>query len=257
MAKATSAAMCTRTSAAPTTLLARQTATILTAMLVGALVLPAATKAGMVNILVSNFDVAFDGQSGEITDFNRPAGGNQDPNESRTVSSVEFEVDGVSKAIATNPPDALFADLKITNLGSELTTGALIQGAGGSGDPMAFGFDFFTSALGGVDLQLGIDDISYTVVSTPIAGLNFFNFFAEAKVLNQDLPTGVPAMLPDALLSYTATEVMVMTGQNGVRTLVASGQLTITGNMVPEPSTVVLLAVGCVGAVCYRLRNKR
>lgn len=229
----------------------------LAALLMAAMVNPAVSTAGMINLLISNFDVSFDGATGEITDFNRPDGGNQDPNESRTVSSIEFEVDGVSEEVATNPPDALFADLKITNLGSELTTDALIQDAGGSGDPTAFGFDFFTSALGGVDLQLGIDDISYTVVTTPIPGLNFFNFFAEAKVLNQDLPGSIPSMLPDALISYTATEVMVLTGQNGVRTLVASGQLTVTANMVPEPSAVLLLSLGCAGLVCWRLRGRQ
>lgn len=219
-----------------------------------AICLPTDASAGLINMLVGNFDIAFDGQTGELTDFNRPAGGNQDPNESRTVSTFEIEVNGVSQAMAMNPPDALFADLKVTNLGSTLTTGALVTGVGGTGDPNAFGFDFFTSALGGIDLQIGIDDISYTLITTPIPNLNFFNFFAEGVVQQQMLPAGIPALLPDVLLSYTATEVMVLQGVNGARTIVASGQMTITGNMVPEPAGLGLAGLAAVGLVTRRRR---
>lgn len=226
------------------------------ALAAAAVATPNNASAGMLNILVGNFDVAFDGDTGEITDFNRPDGGNLDPNESRTVSSIEFEVDGVSEELLMNPPDALFADLKVTNLGTELTTGALVSGAGGTGDPTAFGFDFFTTALGGVDLQLGIDDISYTVIETGIPGLNFFNFFAEATVLGQNMPAGVPDFQPDVLISYTATEVMVLSGPNGASTLVASGQMTITGNMVPEPSSVCLVALMLAGGSSVALRQR-
>jgi len=225
------------------------------ALLAIAVCLPSNASAGMINILVSNFDIAFDGQTGELTDFQRPDGGNLDPNESRTVTSFEVEVDGVQDALLMNPPDALFADLRVTNLGSELTTGALIQGAGGSGDPTAFGFDFFTSALGGVELRLGIDDISYTVVPTGVPGLNFFNWFANAKVVSQDLPNG-QVLSEDVLVSYTATEVMLFTNQNGARTVVASGQMTITGNMIPEPSTVCLIGLALSGAGAATLRRR-
>lgn len=207
----------------------------------------ATSEAALINTIIGNFDIAFDGASGEITDFNRPDGGNLDANESRTVSSFEIEVGGVSEVMFMNPPDALFADLKLTGLGPELTTGSLVMGAGGSGDPNAFGFDFFTSAGGGTELRLGIDDISYTVITTGIPGLNFFNFFAEGKVLSQSLPDGIQYD-EDVLVSYTATEVMVLTGQNGVRSVVASGAMTITGEMfIPEPSSMVLLSTGLLG----------
>lgn len=227
------------------------------ALTAAAVCLPSAASAGMLNILISNFDIAFDGTTGEITDFQRPAGGNLDPGESRTVSSFELEADGVSEALLMNPPDALFADLKITNLGSELTTGALVQGAGGSGDDTDFGFDFYTTAGGGTELRLGIDDISYTVVPTGIPGLNFFNYFAEAKVLSQSLPNG-RLLSEDVIISYTATEVMTFQGQNGVRTLVASGQMTITGNMaIPEPATASLFGLACVAGIAANRRRRR
>lgn len=220
-----------------------------------ALVLPAlfaATTVGeaaMINTIIGNFDIAFDGASGEITDFNRPNGGTLTAADARTFSSLEIEVDGVSEVMLMNPPDALFGDLKLTNLGSELTTGSLVSGVGGTGDPNAFGFDFFDT--NGNSLRLGIDDISYTVVNTGVPGLNFFNFFAEAKVLSQSLPNGI-AYGEDVLVSYTATDVMVMTGQNGVRTVVASGAMTITGNNIPEPAAAMLLALAGVGGFLRR-----
>lgn len=227
----------------------------LTLAVAATVALGASAQAGMINTIIGNFDIAFDGATGELTDFNRPAGGNQLPAESRTVSSLEIEVDGVSEVMLMNPPDALFADLKIENLGAELTTGALISGAGGTGSP-AFGFDFYDTS--GNELSLAIDDISYTVVTTGIPGLNFFNWFAEAKVVGQSLPDtsgGDPIIYSeDVLVSYTATEVMVFTGQNGVRSLVASGAMTITGNMVPEPTAAILGLLASVGG-CFRRRR--
>ena len=158
-------------------------------------------------------------------------------------------MDGVSEEMLMNPPDALYGDLLITGLGAELTTGSLVMGVGGSGDPTAFGFDFYDNA--GHELRIGIDDISYTAVATGIPGLNFFNFFAEGKVLSQNLPGGF-AYGQDVLLSYTATEVMVLTGQNGIRSLVASGAMTITGDMVPEPTSAVMALVTLAGAALRR-----
>lgn len=207
-------------------------------------------QAALINTLIGNFDIAFDGLTGEITDFNRPAGGNLDGNEARTFSSLEIEVGGVTQVMKMNPPDALLGDLKVTNLGSELTTGALVSGAGGTGDPNAFGFDYFSP--GGDLLRVGIDDISYTLATTPIAGLNFFNFFAEGIVLAQSLPNGI-AYAEDVLLSYTATDVMVIPGANGARTVVASGQMTITGEtLIPEPSAASVLLLGLAGLVRRR-----
>lgn len=219
--------------------------------LAGFLMLGATSDAAMINTIIGNFDIAFDGATGELTDFNRPDGGNLDPTESRTVSSLEIEVDGVSEVMLMNPPDALWADLKVTNLGSELTSGALITGAGGTGTE-AFGFDFFDAS--GNLLRLELDDISYTVVETGIPGLNFFNWFAEATVVDQSLPLADGLGYADTVLvSYTATEVMVLSGQNGPRSLVASGAMTITGEAIPEPAAALLAALAIAGGT-YRRR---
>lgn len=208
-----------------------------------------AAQAAMINTIIGNFDIAFDGANGELTDFQRPNGGTLDPANARTVSSVEIEVNGTSEVMLMNPPDALFGDLKITGLPSELTTGALVNNAGGNGTD-AFGFDFFDTA--GNQLRIAFDDISYTLVQTGLPGLNFFNWFAEGKVTGQSLPNGIEYE-EDVLVSYTATDVMVFTGQTGVRSLVASGAMTITGNQIPEPTSAVLIALAGLSA-CFRRR---
>lgn len=205
-----------------------------------------AADAAMINTIIGNFDVAFDGMTGELTDFNRPLGGNLSSAEARTFSSIEIEVDGVSEEMLMNPPDALFGDLLIPNLGASLTTGSLVSNAGGDGDINTFGFDYFDGL--GNSLRLGIDDISYTLVTTGIPGLNVFAWFAEAKVLSQSLPGGFQYG-EDVVVSYTASEVMVI---NGGATVVASGAMTITGALVPEPSAAVLAALTGLAGVLRR-----
>lgn len=203
-------------------------------------------NAATINMFVGNMDVTFDGVTGQLHDLGDHDGGNLDESESRPVSSTEFEVDGVSQVILMDPPDEQFADLLVTNLGSELTINSLEMNQGGTGS-FEFGFDWFTDD--GDFLQLGIDDISYTIVETGVAGLNFFNLFASAKVLDQSLPDGL-AFVEDVLFSYTSTDVMLSQGQGGgARLLLASGSATVTGDLVPEPTAGYLLLASLAGSV--------
>ncbi|MEQ8848420.1 hypothetical protein [Botrimarina sp.] len=217
-----------------------------------AAVLVAATgQAATINAIIGNFDVAFDGQSGEITDFNRPNGGNLDPAESRTFSSFEVVVDGVSEVMFMNPPDALFGDLLVDGLGPALQINSLVQNVGGDGAD-GFGFDFFTP--GGDELRIAFDDISYSLVTTPIPSLNFFTFFADANVVSQNLPKEIQFDGP-ALLSFTATRVMVMSDDDGASSVIASGVMTVTGEgtIIPEPTSAALALLGLAGAVRRRV----
>lgn len=205
-----------------------------------ALLLPGAARAATINMIVGNLDVTFDGMNGTLFDLGDSDGGNLDPSEARRVSSTEFDVDGVTQFLAMDPPDDLLVDLLVTNLGSELTINSLVMGAGGSGSPV-FGFDWFDGD--GNFLRLGIDSVSYTLVETGVAGLNFFNFFASAKVLDQSLPAAVGfGFAEDVLLSYVATDVMISKGPNGgARLMLATGALTVTGQQIPEPTAGYLL----------------
>lgn len=206
----------------------------------------AQADATMINTIIGNFDVAFDGATGSLTDFNSPAGGNLDENEAREFSSIEIEVGGDTSSMLMNPPDELYGDLLIGNLGPELTIGSLESNQGGPGNL----FDFFTPS--GDLLRLAVDPISYTLVTTPIPTLNIFTFFATATVIDQSLPGG-EQYFDDVLISYTATDVMVMTGSTGADMIIASGAMTITGAGIPEPTSGLLaIAAAVVGAACRR-----
>lgn len=209
-------------------------------------------QAATINAIIGNFDVAFDGANGEISDFNRRMGGNLNPAEARTISSFEVEVGDDSILMLMAPPRNLFADLLVDGLDDELQFGSLVSNTGGNGVD-GFGFDFFTAA--GDQLRIEFDEISYTLVQTPISSLTFFNFFAEGTVVSQNLPNNISFDGP-VLLSFSATEVMVTTGAGGgASRLVASGAMTITGEgtAIPEPSAAVLALLGVAGAVRRRV----
>ncbi|QDU88742.1 hypothetical protein Pla175_21240 [Pirellulimonas nuda] len=211
----------------------------------------ASANAGMISTFISNFQVAFDGATGELTDFNRPNGGNLVPAEARTFSTLEIVVDGSTEVMKMNPPDALWADLKVTNLGSALPIG-FHENVGGAGNPSAFGFDFFDAS--GNSLRIGIDDITYALISFPGFG-STFQFAAEGVVLSQSLPISMQYG-PNVLVTYTASDVMVMQGAGGVTSLIASGSMTITGQMVPEPTSLVGGLLSLAGVVGFGLRKR-
>ena len=182
-----------------------------------------------------------------------PDGGNLDPGDARNVSTTEFEVDGVTEVLLMDPPDELLVDLLVQNLGSELTLNTLEMNQGGTGS-FEFGLDWFDDS--GNFLRLGIDTISYSLVETGVAGLNFFNFFANAKVLDQSLPSEVGlGFEEDVLLSYTSTDVMISKGPNqGARLVLATGALTVTGQqLIPEPATGYLM-LGVLASMAVTMR---
>ena len=221
----------------------------------------ASAQANVINTLIHNFDVEYDGTTGQLFDLERPEGGNLSGVEGRTVSAFDIEVDGNIEVSKTNPPDAIIGDLLVNNLGGNLTINELVNDIGGNDDPLAFGFDLWIP--GGSRLRVGIDDISYTLVPTPIPGLSVFSFFAEGKVYDQDLPNDL-AYSEDVIISYTATNVDLetvtvgqgVTAEDLVVGLQASGVMTITGTMgtaVPEPLTGVLALIAGAAVFSYRL----
>lgn len=216
-------------------------------------VVAANANAGMISTFISNFQIAFDGATGEITDFNRPNGGGLVPADARTFSTLEILVDGTTEVMKMNPPDALFGDLKVTNLGAVLPLG-FQENVGGAGNPSAFGFDFFDAS--GNSLRIGIDDITYALISFPGFG-STFQFAAEGEVLSQTLPISAQYG-SSVLVTFTASDVMVMQGVGGVSSMIASGSMTITGDMavIPEPSSLVGGLLSLAGVVGFGLRRR-
>lgn len=205
--------------------------------------LSTACSAGTINMIVGNVDVQFVGgtDGGLLHEVSDPDFGPLDPTQAQGVSSTEFEVDSVTPpgGLLMDPPDELYVDMYIPNLGNTLGFGSLIDDAGGPGT-----IDWFTDS--GEFLQLTVESINYTAVDFSVFGV--FSFFAEAKVAAQNLPLGLEYQ-EDVLVSYIATDAMFLSGGS---LALASGALTITGEMIPEPTTAVLAVLGGLAACCRR-----
>jgi|GEM_PF-4560277 len=217
--------------------------------------LPTTATAGTINVIVSNVDVQYSGgTTGTLFEVDDPDFGSSNPADSQVVTSAEFELDGVSQSLLMNPPTNIWVDLLVPNLGPSLTLGSLQSDQGGGPGTDDFAFELFTGD--GFSLQLGIDSINYVAVDIPIAGTGLFNFFAEAKVLSQNLPAGL-AFQEDVLLSFIATDAAFLGGPNTTTGLLSSGALTITGqSVVPEPASLTMGVLGLLSIACLRQQRK-
>jgi hypothetical protein len=112
--------------------------------------------------------------------------------------------------------------------------------------------DFFTDT--GFRLRLTTTSMSLRISN------NVFTFDGEGVLFNQNLPFGlvIDQSLP-VVYSYTATLPSVPVGGNGspIAQAVASGALTISGIMIPEPTTSILLCTAVAMAGFHTLRRKR
>jgi hypothetical protein len=226
------------------------------------LCLPIVAGAGTINIILSDLDVLYmgDEMGGAIFDaMGGINGGNLVENEADTIGNAYFEMDGLpangttaASTLINNPGngDDLKLDFLMTNIGATVPKNVFLPSVGANGN--SFGLDFFTDT--GFRLRLNTTSMTLRISN------NVFQFDGEGQLYDQNLPFGlvINQSLPVAF-SYTATLPSVPTGGNGfpIAQAVASGALTISGIMVPEPATNILLctALGIVGFTV--LRRKR
>jgi hypothetical protein len=229
------------------------------AALVGAC-LPIVASAGTINIIISDSDVVYSGANfgGSIYDVVGHPGGNLNPAEADNVKTAVFEKDMASVG-AIMSGDAgfgqMYVDLKIDNVGASINSNPVPPGAnfhpGIGNNGGGFGLDWFTS-VGGYKLQLGITSIDLLLSSS-----NFF-FTGTATLIDQNLPFGL-AFDPNQpiVFSYTATLPGLM-GPIGARVgAMGSGALTISGTLIPEPTTIGLALVACSLAGLAAGRRRR
>ncbi len=217
--------------------------------------LPLAAQAGTINIILSDADVVYSGANfgGSIYDVVGHPGGNLNPAEADNIKTAVFELDMASVGtIMTGdaPYGQMYGDLKIDNIGASLNSlpGSNFHvGIGNNGG--GFGFDWFTT--GGQTLRLGIDEVDLHIAS----GVLFFT--GSATVLSQNLPFGLAfdTNLPVAF-SYVAS-LPGLLGPPAARTgAMASGALTISGVMIPEPAAYALLCTGMVAMAIGLVRSR-
>jgi hypothetical protein len=214
--------------------------------------LPLVASAGTINMIISDLDVSYLGSAlgntGAVYDSIGVPGGNLMASEADTLETVVFEMNMSHVGTLMNSGgNTLYGDLKIGGVGSTLAQNTYLQGIGSNGG--GYGFDFFTT--GGDQLRLGVNSIDLLV--TP--GVLFFT--GSASILSQSLPFGLAmdASQP-VVFSYTAT-LPGLVGGNPITGAMASGAMTITGQMVPEPATAVLLTITALASLLSLQRRLR
>jgi hypothetical protein len=218
-----------------------------------------AAQAGTINVMLSDVDVTYlgsaDDGAGAIFDaLGGYAGGNLDANQADSVKTAVFENNGAVVGTLMNDTgdaDNMYADLRIDAMGASLPVGSFLTGRGNNGG--GFGFDWFTAS--GHNLRLGITSVDMLLTN------NVMFFTGTATVLSQNLPFGLPGFVPNNIaFAYTATRPGIDGNGGGTTTTGAmgSGQLSISGEAIPEPGTIGLFCTGIailvIGLACGRSR---
>lgn len=201
------------------------------------------SHASVINMILSDVDIIYQGGSEIIYDAMAQAGGNQQVDEADALSSTIIEVDGVIQPVLTESSIDMRADLLLSDLPNVLPLGGGIQSISQAG----FGFEWFTST--GHFLKVMIEKVDIILTS------NVFFFTAEGTVDSQNLPDDME-FEENVTLSYVASLPAVQQGGQETSTASASGALTVSGNsvLVPEPASsllVLTMAGVCVFAPRY------
>jgi hypothetical protein len=205
-------------------------------------------------MILSDMDVTYFGDAnnnaGSIFDTIGQPGGNLNASEADVVEAATFEVDTTHIGTLMNEPGgALYGDMRINGVGPSIPLNALQTGRGSNGN--VFGFDWFSQS--GNNLRLGINSVDVLLTN------NVFFFTGTATILSQNLPFGLAFAPEPVAFSYTATRPS-LNGANPAQMAMGSGALTISGELIPEPGTMGLLAIGAAmvgSAVMPRRRSSR
>jgi hypothetical protein len=223
---------------------------------------PLIAQAGTINIILSDLDVLYmgDEMGGAIFDaMGGINGGNLVENESDSIGSAYFEMDGapangtLAASTLLNSAangDDIRLDFLMTNIGPTVPKNVFLPSVGANGN--SFGLDFFTDT--GFRLRLNTTSMTLRISN------NVFTFDGEGQLYDQNLPFGlVIDQNQPVVYSYTATLPSVPVGGNGfpIAQAVASGALTISGIMIPEPTTNILLCTAFAMIGLYVVRRKR
>jgi len=214
--------------------------------------LSSTAQAALLTVNLSGVDLRFKGSQTDIVDdvgdvLNGP--GNMDPNIADNVDAATFKSGGAVLDDWMAPSDEISLDLLIEDsLGSLApNTPTALPLAGGTNQLVWFVDD-------GTYLRIDLDDITVTRTTLPFGLPEIFQMVGSATVVgNQVLPGGM--MFAGAVgIAYVSTEAMFVNGD--MEGFASTGVLTITGTMVPEPSTFALAGLSLMAIVAgYRRRD--
>jgi hypothetical protein len=164
---------------------------------------------------------------------------------------MNFYVDGNLVGVLNTD---VFVDVYIANVGAMPIGGGLLTSAGNGG---AFGVDLLTSNnQPGWGLALNIDTMQFfytgSQIAISVAGL-------ATSIFAQQLPFALAydTSQPVTIVMSSANLTNITTGGGFVTSLEAAGTGNVAGVYVPEPSTLVLLGIGCVAAAVQAVRRRR
>ncbi|MGL4512106.1 MAG: hypothetical protein ACRCT8_03390 [Lacipirellulaceae bacterium] len=194
--------------------------------------------AAQVNLILSDVDLVYDVAGQTVHDTASPLGGNLAQAESDALASTVFEIDNVLLASASSASMGSFADLGLVGLPALGPLSPPRLSVAG------FGIDWFTGT--GDYLRLSIESVDVLLNS----GVMFFS--TEAAVISQSLPSGL-RVGPTVMVSFTASTPVTQGGPNVLASATASGAMTISGLLIPEPAAIGLvglvgLSIGVAGA---------
>jgi hypothetical protein len=194
--------------------------------------------AGTINVILSGFDVSYNGGTGggALFDLDKYPGGTLTSSQADALKTAVFEYDDNVVDVIDAANDPMYGDLRVDGIGANITLYEYKTDQGSNGG--AFGFDWFSNA--GYQVRLGLDKVDRLL--TP--DVFFFTGTATLSLAEQNLPFGLQFTDSQVTFSYTSTR---PNGSTSPATSArGSGALTITGEgiLVPEPATAGLLLLG-------------
>ena len=177
------------------------------------------------------------------------SGGNGDPGEADNLSTMVFDVNHHTQAVLFNN---IFADVLIRDVPQLKEGGDIVTSTGNSND---FGFDLLTS-LDGWGLALGITEfeVKYWATNITIAASGVVTSVREP----QDLPDGIELDEGEEIrISASSSNVNVTVAGGYVTYFESAGTGTVTGTLVPEPSSFVLVGIALAGLLGFGWKKRR